>query len=469
MALNNSRSSTGWWIALGAVVALAAAGFYTVLSARFDIGEGYPNYSTLRADPLGARAMYEALGRIPHVASVRSFERIEKLEGKSGKTLILLNVGSKTFNEYGDELNGKLIARWASNGGRVVIAIDPQVKQSHFQRLIEESAREVDDEQKAKDDSKKTGDGSPKKDADSKVKKKRKKDRADDKSSRKVEEISLAEALQVTLKEREFTLTDKGGARLTLAHDVPLSPQEIPLWFSNVSLDDNPEPSKTKAPSDTLEKPAEEKPKPENTPAVKSPWHTIAHRGNRAMIMERKLGAGSVVICTDSFFASNEALWNDPKSKFISWLVGDARRVIFDETHLGSSIGDEDSLMTLARRYGMHGLFIGGLLLFALYVWRNSASLVPPDESRDLGHWRADAIAGMSAASGLEGMLWRGIPRKQILRRCFETWDGTSAAASAVPAQRRAQARAEVAGEIDLKNVPAIYRKLRDIIHPPRK
>ena len=187
------------------------------------------------------------------------------------------------------------------------------------------------------------------------------------------------------------------------------------------------------------------------------------------MIMERRLGAGSVVICTDSFFASNEALWKSPKAKFISWLVGDSRRVLFDETHLGSSIGDEDNLMALARRYGMHGLFIGGLLLFALYVWRNSASLVPPDESRDLGHWRDDAIAGMSATSGLEGMLTRGIPRKKILERCFETWNGTAAASSAVPAERRTRAHAELASPIDLKTVPALYRKLRDIIHPPRK
>lgn len=447
MARNNSRSGTGWWIALGAVVLLAGAGFYAVLSARFDIGEGYPNYSTLRADPLGARAIYESLGRLPQMKSVRSFELLDKLNGKPGETLFLLNVHARTFNKDGDELDGKQVEKWAASGGRVVITIDPKVSLSRSQRLFDEAWREVEDEQKASDGSdkkEKKKDGvTPKKDDGKK----------DGKNRHKDSKVALADALHIKLKEREFTLTDKGGSTLDLAKDVPLSPSDVPLWFSNVSLEDGSMTEDDQAVAKT----------------EKSPWRVVALRGKRAMIMERKLGTGSVVICTDSFFASNEALWNDPKAKFISWLVGDARRVIFDETHFGSSIGDEDSLMTLARRYGMHGLFIGGLLLFALYVWRNSASLVPPDESRDLGHWRADAIAGMSATSGLEGMLSRGISRKQILKRCFETWDGTSAAANAVPAERRARARAEIAGEIDIKNVPAIYRKLRDIIHPPRK
>jgi hypothetical protein len=187
------------------------------------------------------------------------------------------------------------------------------------------------------------------------------------------------------------------------------------------------------------------------------------------MIAERKLGKGSVVLCTDSFFASNEALWSNPKSKFLAWLAGDAHRMIFDETHLGSSIGDEDSLMTWARRYRMHGLFVGALFLFGLYVWRNSTSLVPRDPSHDLGHWRDDAVAGQGAAAGLEGLLCRGVSRQQLLRRCFDTWDATPAAADTIPPDRRTKARAAVGQMTDTKQAASSYRKLRDIIHQPRQ
>ena len=139
-----------------------------------------------------------------------------------------------------------------------------------------------------------------------------------------------------------------------------------------------------------------------------SPRHgkLVAHHGNRSMIMERKLGAGSVVICTDSYFASNEALWKDPKAKFLAWLIGDAHRVIFDETHLGSNIGDEDNLMVLARRYRMHPDFSSARCCsLSFYVWRNRRQprcrrMQPKISATGVMH----AVAGQSAAAGLEGL-----------------------------------------------------------------
>ena len=125
----------------------------------------------------------------------------------------------------------------------------------------------------------------------------------------------------------------------------------------------------------------------------------------------------------------------------------------------------------LARRYGMHGLFIAGLVWFGLYVWRNAASLVPPDPARDLGHGpgQEDAVAGQSAASGLEALLRRGVSQRQALEHCFETWEGTPPASNLIPPERRKQARAALSSLSDARNVREGYRKLRDIIHPPRQ
>jgi hypothetical protein len=125
--------------------------------------------------------------------------------------------------------------------------------------------------------------------------------------------------------------------------------------------------------------------------------------------------------------------------------------------------------MTLARRYRMHGLFLGGILLFALYIWRNAFSLVPSSPDDDLGHWRADAVAGQSAASGLEGLLRRGVKFGQLLPRCFAIWSGTRAASSPVPPERRAQAEAILADPSALKTPVSTYQRVRDALYPKKK
>jgi len=489
MSRVNAQTSAKWWLALVALAALTAYGFYEVLGVRFSSGEGYPIYSTLRADPLGTRALFEALDRLPEVDSARNFERIEKLVGAPGDTLMLLNVSVDAFNKHSGSLDGRVLARWVAAGGRLVITIDSQSGDNRRKGVFDKAINEVEEERRVEDEERKTKreKKSEESTGDDKEKSRNKKEPKEERSeeTRFLREATLAETLKISLNARELMPVGKSGFRLTPGKGMPLAPADLPVWFSGIFLNDDPKQDWKKLSAgigdrlkkktddrDAGDKKAEhdkEKTPMEEAAALPSPWHMLATRGTRAVIVERKLGKGSVVICTDSFFASNEALWSNPKAKFLAWLAGDARRVIFDETHLGSSIGDEDSLMTLARRYRMHGLFIGSLLFFGLYVWRNSTSLVPRDPSHDLGHWRNDAVAGQGAAAGLEGLLRRGVSRQQLLRRCFDTWDSTAAAANTTSPDRRAKARATMAEMADTKQAAPAYRKLRDIIHLPRQ
>jgi hypothetical protein len=77
--------------------------------------------------------------------------------------------------------------------------------------------------------------------------------------------------------------------------------------------------------------------------------------------------------------------------------------------------------MTLARRYHLHGLFIGGLVLFGLFIWRNGVSLVPPRSSANAN--AAQTVQGQSATAGLVSLLRRGVPRPLLLQRCLEAWE----------------------------------------------
>jgi hypothetical protein len=200
----------------------------------------------------------------------------------------------------------------------------------------------------------------------------------------------------------------------------------------------------------------------------------LARLGDRITIAQRSLGTGSVLVCSDTYFLSNEALWKQPRAEFISWLLGDATRLIFDEPHLDASgaLGDQAGIMTLARQHGLSGLFVAGLLLFALFIWRNCTSLVPRDEAADLGLRQAGgAVAGQSSASGLEGLLRRGIRPHDLLKRCFETWSNTRAAAAIIPEKRRSEAAAMLESALPKKAKPkspwvvALHARICEVLH----
>jgi hypothetical protein len=281
---------------------------------------------------------------------------------------------------------------------------------------------------------------------------------------------SLARVLKISPRDVGFFYAgEKSGSQLATAAALPLKAGDLPLWMSNVHLDIRVEQDWS---LDDFDDKKDDKSKADNpvpeVVAERSPWTALATKGDRIMIAERKLGAGTVVVCTDRYFLSNEALWKMPKPAFLAWLIGDTKRVVFDETHLGEMIGVEEGVMTLARRYGMHGLFLGCILLFILFIWRSAISLVPSNPADDLGLWRAQAVAGQSSASGLEGLLRRGIAAKGLLNRCFEVWQSTHASSAAVAQERRARAQAILHEPSALKHPVSAYLAIRDALHQRR-
>lgn len=188
------------------------------------------------------------------------------------------------------------------------------------------------------------------------------------------------------------------------------------------------------------------------------------------MIAEQRIGQGSVVVATDSYFASNEALLKERAPQFLAWLVGPSREVIFDEFHLGTV--ESPGIMTLARRLHLQGLFIGGLVLFGLFIWQSSSSLVPAEDVA--GKESEAVVSGHGATAGLISLLRRGISRGQLLTRCFEVWEKSArqngAAASRVAAAEKVMA--PVKGiKLPVRQVAGVYRQICEAVHtgPGRK
>ena len=112
-------------------------------------------------------------------------------------------------------------------------------------------------------------------------------------------------------------------------------------------------------------------------------WHKIYLRGTNPVVVERRFGHGSVVIATDSYFLSNEAMQKDRHADVLAWLVGSGSNVVFDEAHLG--VMESSGVAMLMRKYRLHWLAGGLVLLAGLFIWKNSVSLVPAARRRRIG------------------------------------------------------------------------------------
>jgi hypothetical protein len=73
---------------------------------------------------------------------------------------------------------------------------------------------------------------------------------------------------------------------------------------------------------------------------------------------------------------------------------------------------------SLMRKYRLHGLVAGLLVLAGLFIWKNSVSFVPPYPEPAA----TEAVVGRDAAAGFINLLRRNLPADQLLRVCFEEW-----------------------------------------------
>jgi hypothetical protein len=195
-----------------------------------------------------------------------------------------------------------------------------------------------------------------------------------------------------------------------------------------------------------------------------SEWRVVYARDTNAVIIERWFGKGSVVMATDSYFVSNEAMTRDRHADLLAWLVGANKNVVFDEAHFG--IVESSGVVMLMRKYRLHGLAAGLLLLAALFIWKNAGSLVPRYPEAE----RANYLAGKDSAAGFVNLLRRSIAPRDLLPVCFAEWKNSAGLTGPISPDRRQQAEAAFGAENSLppkdRNPVATYRKICATLAP---
>ena len=98
-----------------------AAGAMYLFGVQFAAGDVYPEYSSLRSDPMGTKLLFDSLARLPAVTVARNYLPLEVL-GENGAVFLLgLNPGS-----FGEDDEGlQRIEKLARGGHRVVAALAP--------------------------------------------------------------------------------------------------------------------------------------------------------------------------------------------------------------------------------------------------------------------------------------------------------------------------------------------------------
>jgi hypothetical protein len=85
------RSSAGPVAVSLLAAALGLAAIALLFELRFSAGDVYPRYSSLSTDPVGVKALYDSLARIPGLTVGRSFVPLERWRG-AGATVFYLGV-----------------------------------------------------------------------------------------------------------------------------------------------------------------------------------------------------------------------------------------------------------------------------------------------------------------------------------------------------------------------------------------
>lgn len=314
------------------VATIFVAGVVYLFLLRFEAGDVYPPYSSLRADPLGTMALCESLAKLPGLEVRRDTTDRNKLPEERNTTYLHLAAEAYDWRWLSDEVFDE-IEKFLTRGGRLVITMRP-VTGWEFWSGIPPAPVPIINTNTAGTNAPAAG--------PSKAKKSPEKKSGANQPTSMIQENSLAKRWGVDFGSVELAQGEDGvyeSARVVNRTDLPLS--DSLDWHSSLVLTN-----------------------------LDSSWRTIYARGKHAVVAEKSFGRGSVVLATDTYFLSNEAMWQEREPQLLVWLIGPAEHIVFDEAHLG--VVESSGVAVLMRKYRLTG-FIGALVLLAgLFIWKNS-------------------------------------------------------------------------------------------------
>jgi hypothetical protein len=374
-------------------------GLVQLFKLRFATGDVYPPYSSLRGDPLGSRVYFDSLQQLGATRVRRHIQSIDKLPDGRDVTLFVFGLPwSEMSAEIGEY---KALEDFVRRGGRLVVTLYPELGKPRFFTPGLGTNRPAFKNPLLDDD-------------------------------QRHPPINLREkwnfGFEYVPTTRDSRLLSPVVAKRVESATLP----ETMSWHSALIFTN-----------------------------LNEGWRIIYARGTNPVMIARDHGAGSIVLATDSFFVSNEALRQERSADLLAWLVGGNREILFDETHLG--VQERPGIAQLARRYKLHSGVIALLALAALFIWKSSVSFIPRvNESAT-----ALTVLGRESAAGFENLLRRSIAKKDLLQTSLDEWHKSAPLDPRGTPQRREKIRAVVAAfnAVEAPNIVETYRDIARILN----
>ena len=347
-------------LALLLIAFLLGVGHLFVL--RFQTGDVYPAYSSLRSDPLGTRVLYESLENLGDITLQRNYRLLHSLKPGPDTTFFYLGTAADGYDPVPQELI-EVFDRLTQSGGRLVVSFLP-INKKHEKKA---KLKKEPESQKVE-----AVEGRNK--------------------SKKNTLISIKKHWGIGFEFNQ-NLAVKDGSYLTL--DAVSNRRDLPpviSWHSNLYFD-----------------------------LLDKSWQVLYASEGHPVMIERRFGKGSLVLSADSFFISNEALRSERQPQLLVWLLGRNSKIIFDEAHFG--IYKQPSVAALLRHYRFHWVFLVLAVMALIFVWKNAVYFVPP--RKDDIPSGADVLSDKDYTRGLIAMLRRNIPGNEILQVCGQEWERT--------------------------------------------
>ena len=343
-----------------ALVLVVGAGFLYgiahLFTLRFEAGDNFPPYSTLRGDPLGAKIFYESLRALPDIGVERNEKPLARFSAGDNTTLFYL--GAQPF--YWGESQVAALENFVAKGGRLVLTFHPQ----------EKAPDRIWSVPSAEKSPAKNGSPPP---------------TPEERAEKILDQAELAKRWQFHIGYSDKSVDSEANNQIGSGLE-PAVRWHSAMYFQSVA----------------------------------KPWSIVYAVDGRAVIIERSSGAGTAVLASDSYFISNEAMRGDRSPALFAWLAGRSTRFVFDETH--HHVFEEPGVATLIRKYRLHGLIAGLLVVVGLFVWKSAASFLPRDRASGEG----EIIAGRDAYSGFTNLLRRGVRPRDLLAVCLAEWRRSS-------------------------------------------
>ena len=365
------------------LLCMLTGGIAHLFSLRFSQGDLYPRYSSLRADPFGCKALYDSFNELD-IKTTRHFDTVERLPEREKTLFIRTGISSMQ-----DITNEPAIHHFIFNGGRFIGFFDPDAEGATKTETGE--AKEIDTP------SENTADEKEKSDEAEKIK---------------------SDSTPEESKELEFT--GEKGCQINFQDSIHCELRTIYGKHDTVDIEYIGQPDE----------------KFNTTGAFKSfplcttnffelhddKWKTLYRSQDGPVIIQRKIGKGDIILCSTSYFISNEGLRKHRNAPLLCYLQGGKDNIIFDEYFLG--VQEERNIAWLFKKYKLQYMLLNLGIIVLFFLWYNFFSISGITAPKENNYLEASCTveSSLSSSSGLESILSKTIKPDQLLQVCFDEW-----------------------------------------------